>query len=253
MSFESVHAELRTADAYAGAPTERLWSGLPEFEIKFELPAAYVPLALGMLRAICRQDPLYPAATVTSVYFDTPSWAYLRQKINSEYEKTKIRLRWYGADFDAPDVRPAFAEAKMKIGATRQKVREALAMTGAECARMAMNDVRLCAMPLVLRRAGVSMSNDLRPVFEIAYRRHRFVDPTTGLRIALDTDIRAGRPGPSMLRSVRRQTLDSAVIELKGAGQPIEHLASRIRKVGGQRSAFSKYLRGYLALTGSAM
>ena len=52
-------------------------------------------LARRRLDSVCRRDPEFPAAVVWTIYYDTPAFASLGEKINSDYLKRKIRVRWY--------------------------------------------------------------------------------------------------------------------------------------------------------------
>ena len=86
-----------------------------ERELKFTLPAARAHLARRWLERCCRRDPEFPAAVVWTIYYDTPALLSLGEKINSDYLKRKIRVRWY-SDLDgrSPGRRsskPSFASA----------------------------------------------------------------------------------------------------------------------------------------------
>ena len=96
-----------------------------ERELKFVLPDGRVDLARRWLDRICSRDPEFPAAVVWTIYYDTPRLASLGEKINSDYLKQKIRVRWY-SDLDGRAAGPAFVEAKLRVGNRRFKVREAL-------------------------------------------------------------------------------------------------------------------------------
>ena len=65
------------------------------FELKFTIDGRNVTAVRRWLSSICRPDPLFPRGVVNSIYFDTPELHHLREKINSDYLKTKVRLRWY--------------------------------------------------------------------------------------------------------------------------------------------------------------
>ena len=96
------------------APTE---SQSLETEIKYVVPAHRTELALRMLERICDPDPQFPFGIVSSIYYDSQNWDYLREKRDSDYLKTKVRLRWYEqaqATTDGADI--SYAEAKYRIG-----------------------------------------------------------------------------------------------------------------------------------------
>ena len=72
------------------------------FEIKYTVPASRVPALCSLLDARCHPDPHYPRGHVRSLYFDTPDLRFLAEKSDGDFLKTKVRLRWYGADAGAP-------------------------------------------------------------------------------------------------------------------------------------------------------
>ena len=86
-----------------------------ERELKFTLPAGRVHLARRRLESLCRRDPEFPSAIVWTIYYDTPALMSLGEKLNSDYLKRKIRVRWY-SDLDGHATGPAFVEAKMRVG-----------------------------------------------------------------------------------------------------------------------------------------
>lgn len=65
------------------------------YELKFAIDDRQATTVRGWLRSICPQDPAFPRGIVNSIYYDTPALQHLHEKINSDYFKTKIRLRWY--------------------------------------------------------------------------------------------------------------------------------------------------------------
>ena len=59
------------------------------------MPAAHATPLASWLAAVCHPERAYPPARVVTVYFDTPDLALLGEKIDSDYLKTKVRVRWY--------------------------------------------------------------------------------------------------------------------------------------------------------------
>ena len=117
-----------------------------ERELKFTLPASRVHLARRRLDSLCRRDPEFPAAVVWTIYYDTPALASLGEKINSDYLKRKIRVRWY-SDLEGRVSGPAFVEAKLRLGTRRSKVRARLPYPADEIARWDLQDPRLLRIP----------------------------------------------------------------------------------------------------------
>ena len=66
-----------------------------ERELKYTLPAGRADFTRRRLEALCRRDPQYPAALVWTIYYDTSAMMSLGEKLNSDYLKRKIRVRWY--------------------------------------------------------------------------------------------------------------------------------------------------------------
>src|SRR5688572_17791269 len=81
-----------------------------DHEIKFAVPASVADPLRMWLASVCRPDAAHPPASVWTVYFDTPGLALLSEKIASDYLKTKVRVRWYGAVGHRQS--PVFAEVK---------------------------------------------------------------------------------------------------------------------------------------------
>ena len=96
-----------------------LTSAMLEYELKFVVPNHHLGPIFDFVNLSCRADGAHPAGIVSSIYYDSLRWDALNEKINSDYIKTKFRLRWYrdpgsGAYSDA-----SFAESKHRIGCRR--------------------------------------------------------------------------------------------------------------------------------------
>ena len=91
------------------------------FEAKFVAERWRAESARRWLQMVCRPDPDFPEATVYTVYYDTPGLRCLHEKLNGDYLKSKVRLRWYRVGERAGDT--AFLEVKMRLGSRREKVR----------------------------------------------------------------------------------------------------------------------------------
>ena len=66
-----------------------------DFELKFVGERWQEAAVLRWLTLVCRPDPAFPESTIFTVYYDTPALDCLGHKSNSDYLKTKVRLRWY--------------------------------------------------------------------------------------------------------------------------------------------------------------
>jgi SPX domain protein involved in polyphosphate accumulation len=212
-----------------------------ENEIKFIISNYRSKPVLAWLKAMCRPDPLYPAAIVSSIYFDTWNWRSLGEKINSDYLKSKIRLRWY-SDTDLKQHGPvSFAEAKFKIGYKRKKVRVSTPFSGAWLSNIHLENVLLHEIPRLLQSKGVALDRHYYPAFQIRYKRHRFVEPNSGLRICFDSDIAVPRVNCMMLPKHNPFALHTSVFEVKGDSDKIPYPLFPLMRMGFKKASFSKY------------
>lgn len=217
-------------------------------EKKYVLDMAQALLAKTIISAHCLPDPHFAAATVHSIYYDTLDLQFLGEKIDSTYFKAKVRLRWYG-DWDfKPDNGPAFLEAKIKEGGLQRKVRIQVSRSGRELALLSLGDPELATLPALLATRGVGICASARPVFVISYRRMRFIDPMTGVRIALDQDIHASRHALSCPGTAGSPMLSYAVIETKGNLASLPPYLAPLMTMGLRPESFSKYLHCYQSL-----
>ncbi len=214
-----------------------------DYELKFVARRPRAEPVCRWLRAICPPDPRFPICTVFTVYYDTSALSSLNEKRNSDYLKTKVRLRWYRVGGSFSEM--AFLEIKSRFGSRRDKDRLRLPFREAWPAHGSLDGTSLQVVPHALRRAGMGISNDYRPVLLVRYERRRFIEPTSGMRVALDTDICVPAVSRAARLVPRSLPLPTSVFELKGTR---DHLPERLRSLpsfGFRKSSFSKYRACY--------
>jgi VTC domain len=221
-------------------------------ELKFALPDGRADVARRWLDAICRRDPHFPAAVVSTIYYDTPDLAALGEKINSDYLKHKIRLRWYSDLAGAPSG-PAFIEAKSRVGMRRGKVRVQLPDSAEHLAGWDLQDPRLVSFPLLLRDRGILVGDLWQPVVRIRYRRDRFVEPVSRARISLDADIAAAALSRRLGAVADDRALGTAILEVKGAEEELPSALRPLLQLGARKCSFSKFLAVYAHATRRAL
>ena len=225
---------------------------LGERELKFTLPSGRAQLVRRRLDSLCRRDPEFPSAIVWTIYYDTPALASLGEKLNSDYLKRKIRVRWY-SDLEGHAAGPAFVEAKLRLGTRRSKVRAKLPYPAEDIAMWDLQDVRLQHLPLVLREHGVLGQDSWQPMMLIRYRRDRFIEPLTQSRVSLDAEIAAVRVNPRFLSATDRSPLATAVLEVKGGSDELPAVLRSLLVLGLRKRSFSKLLVVYAHLTRSVI
>lgn len=212
-----------------------------EYELKYVFPGHLFGLLLPRVRSRCRLDPQYPVGTVTSIYFDTRGLRYLNEKLNSDYIKRKVRLRWYSDPGDGGISRYSYLELKDRIGSKRTKFRLPVEYSGEKLAEMDLSRNLPRDLSAALRSAGVSLPGGLFPVCRIAYSRRRFIEPVTKSRVCLDYDISVTGWNKRMLAGRCPLELPQGVMEIKGTER---RLPGVLREHGGiriPRRSFSKY------------
>ena len=202
-------------------------------ELKYVVPRATVPVVAALLAGLCVPEQPHHRSIVDTVYLDTPDLRSLEEKLSSDFQKTKVRLRWYdGAG-------SVFAEVKRRRGARRAKQRIELPVDATRVARDARGMPRFDGLPALLASRGVALPAILRPVVQLRYRRTRWVERTTGVRIALDTEIAAvAIAAPFAIAT--GQPLPFAVLELKGAAAGMPGALAALPRMGCRRAAVSK-------------
>lgn len=209
-----------------------------ERELKYAVPEGKALLARSIVSALCRPDPQFPAAVVSTIYYDTPDLALLSEKINSDYLKTKVRLRWYSP---ARGSAGAFLEVKSRVGALRHKVRVQTPLSAATVADLSLDDPALLHVLDLARPLGMALPPRLLPALLLRYERFRFVEPVSRSRISVDTNIEAVRGNPRLVGNAFHQRLPLGVVEIKGSGDDLPRALRPLLHLGARRAAFSKY------------
>lgn len=229
---------LRVNEAMPGAPapTQR-------FERKFFVSPRNIGLAYALLRQVCRPDSEYPEGQVNSLYFDTPDLDYYTRSASGEFEKAKVRIRWYNEIGDLQEMVPVFLEHKSRRGFTSRKQRRRFLVLAErlELARLGAGVVDRNMLVDTLARLGHYLENLLRPIILTSYRRHRLNEMLTGTRVSLDFDIRSSIVARELGHGEGQQWLRGGVIEVKGPTLELPTTLRRMSLLDVDWSRFSKY------------
>lgn len=221
---------------------------LPVHEHKYVTSNIMSTQVIGWLQRACLKDHEFPEGMVSSVYYDTGEWHFLGEKINSDYLKTKVRVRWYSDINNEKHSDNSFIEAKFKIGGRREKLRAKTHYSGNNLLSISLSDPEFLKIPPLLYPEGFVSKQTLYPVYQISYKRQRFIEPVTGTRICFDYDISTPRVNPLMVVKFNHFMLQKAVFEIKGH---LTELPAHLRPLtyfGLKRSSFSKYSMCYLQI-----
>jgi VTC domain len=186
----------------------------PRYERKF-VPVGVGPRALATL---LRFHPAgfreaYPARRVNSLYFEQPDLSSYLESMDGARDRTKLRLRWYGATFGA--VAEPVLELKIKRGwvGTKRRFRIEPFTAEKDLAPDRLRDLlRRSALPPDVRVRLAAA----RPALVNSYQRSYWISADRRFRITIDTDIEVYEVG-RRLRVPARPALDpdSVIVELK--------------------------------------
>ncbi len=228
--------------AHVGAASTRQGAPQRATFLRIERKTLVDPRRLGLVRAwlahTCVPAPDYPEGQVTSCYYDTLQMDEYFASFDGDFEKNKVRLRWYDSVPSGGEA-VAFVELKSKQGMETVKQRAALAVP----ARALAHGDFAAALPRetltrLLLSFGYRPPLDLQPVAVVTYHRYRFVERHSQMTLSLDSDVRAwladGQHWPAV-------TLEGAVLELKGRTFELPSVLRGLGRFGRVWSAFSKY------------
>ena len=183
-------------------------------------------------------DRDYPRGTITSCYYDTPSLNAYWEAADGFWGKTKLRLRWYDNPVDAEAGSfSAWLELKHREGAVGSKQRLHLSIDDGPMLAAGIRLPGRDQLTEALRELGAPAAPTVEPVVLVTYERRRWAELGSGLRVSLDTRVRAAAPRPGL---VWRAVPDGAVLELKSAG-PLPARLDGLARLGLRRAAHSKY------------
>lgn len=143
------------------------------------------------MRAIARSDEHtdeHGRYLIRSLYFDSPTNAALRQKIDGVSEREKFRIRLYNHDSSFIKL-----EKKVKRGGLGYKVTAPL--TAEEAQRIVDGDIEWLpksGRALLTELYSKMQSQMLRPKTIVDYERTPFVYPAGNVRVTIDENIRTG-------------------------------------------------------------
>ncbi|MEJ2134133.1 MAG: VTC domain-containing protein [Desulfofustis sp.] len=217
-----------------------------EFELKYTFPHILAHSLEGWLAISCMKDEKYPESRVQSIYLEAADARSYQEKINSDFFKTKFRVRWYetedGRSYGDADQTPVFLEKKMKVGSKRLKIRWTSSTVFSELKNNSLNSAFHGSWYRQFSEQ-TRVSSILQPFIQVSYSRKRFIDPSTGIRISLDCNIKVERTNSQFLPPPPNLPLNVGVFEIKGKNdQPPSMLAYLTSNIV-TKDRFSKYER----------
>jgi len=214
------------------------------FEQKLLVPPFFVEDILKFLRHSCVEDRRYKEDTVCSIYFDSNDLRSFAEVINGDICKDKLRLRWYESSSERKNRKyfEAYLEVKKKEGFQSEKIRKKLTLKSDILQNPMLEENYLTDD---LKRAFAEIdgpsSDQHHPILLIKYKRHRFVEPLSGMRLCLDSEIRVSDVNSRILKKSRPVTTNKAVLEIKGSHYTWPKSLRNLQSFPLRAGAFSKY------------
>jgi hypothetical protein len=219
----------------------------PRYERKFVADG----FALSDVLALVRRHPAafreaYPARSVNNLYLDSLEFGDYHDHVNGVANRTKTRVRWYGA-WSGPIATPTL-EYKHKHGLVSGKTSHGLpplAMNG----RVSRSDLEAafdCAILPALTRSAL---HHLQPSLLNRYQRYYFQSADRRFRLTVDSDLQfaATRQAQGMEVSFSASA-PLVVIELKFGLAEAESAAPVTNTLPFRLSRCSKYVLGINAI-----
>lgn len=230
----------RVSNYRAAMDTNRTLSTI---EAKYPYLMGNEPIIRSVLDAVFLKDALHPEDRINSIYFDTRSRAHLAEKVNSDYVKVKVRLRWYGhiEDFVSDHVVSAYLEVKIKNGVQRRKFRQPVEI----CAGVLRGERKafeeLTELAVIARECGWVPCGQLFPALVVHYDRRRYRNPDDWASLALDRCISYWPINHIFWPTPSPRQLAVGVLEVKSETGMLPRPLWPIRERLSMRDAFSKY------------
>lgn len=212
------------------------------FEQKYVFQGPHKSAIQDWIESFFIPDPFFHFGAISTLYYDTPGFELYWEKCNSDYLKSKVRLRWYEKldELAQDSTVTCYLEFKQKRGAKRFKARKKIFLPLTGLQENPFEDEEVINLPLTLSELVSVPVTGLVPMLLIQYDRQRFIDPQSGSRIALDTNIRCTGANQKFVSVVTPVLIDNGVLEIKGEGRGLlpclNHISGNLTK-----ESFSKY------------
>ncbi len=213
------------------------------FERKFFVSPSKEAFTRSMLAHISLPDGKYPKSRINSLYFDTYDLDMYRKSDDGNYERFKIRIRWYDNASEQKGDVPVYLELKAKRGFASRKNRRKFLVPAERLKNVNENNTIIDRNIIVrtLAEFGYFSDDSIQPVILIAYDRFRYVELMTGTRMSLDWNINSTLMNRELGIGQPGLVLDGSIIEIKGPSMDIPLTVQPLGFTDIDWTRFSKY------------
>jgi len=212
-------------------------------ERKFFVPPHKIAFANIFLHHVCRPDKQFPSSQINTLYFDSPELDQYIRSESGDFRKDKVRIRWYDRIDDYEGEIPIYLEVKSRRGFASSKRRQRLLVPAENLATGNLGNGIISQAELIhtLAQIGYLPEKPLKPVIMIMYRRLRFSEMFSGVRVSLDTSIRSTIVARDLGFGERDLPLRGGVIEVKSPSFELPPTLRNMKLLNTDWSRFSKY------------
>jgi hypothetical protein len=180
---------------------------------------------------------------VHSLYFDTIDLDQYERSASGDFNKDKIRIRWYDEDNIEGNTVPVFIELKTRHGFASSKQREKMIIPveNIKLSRLPQGIVSKTVLNNTIAGFDYFPELPLRPVIKISYNRYRFTEMLTGTRVSLDYNIHSTMIAQELGHREHDLHLEGGVIEVKGPSLELPVTLRKMKILDTDWSRFSKY------------
>jgi SPX domain protein involved in polyphosphate accumulation len=236
---------------------------LERYELKYHVPEELVKPLSAAVEVYCYMDYYSQISsdqfyTINSLYFDTPRFHFLENKMSDQYNRFCMRVRSYS---DQPKA-PYFFEVKNKVGEILRKKRAKVATE--DWARLLTHgefpeDMDEYSLGLAKTFYGLTVKYNASPKILTQYRRKAYISSVDDYaRITFDKNLRYQyewdynvKPDDDLMVPYDNENLFSepyhnVILEIKCTKKVPMWIIDLIRDFQLVRSSFSKYGSSFL-------
>ena len=221
---------------------------MSNFEMKYGVPLEKIDLVENYLACHYSQDLIHPENKVCSVYYDTLDLKLIGEKLNSDFSKKKLRVRWYEQK-NAKDS-SVFFEIKTKRNKQRQKIRHLIKGFSQTWKTIPLEDFRWNAIVKMIPQEGFAIEDSYFPSVKIVYDRKRYFEKSSQTRFSLDKNIQTESVNSFLIsKTLPLLSFPIGVLEIKRADDKIPISLKPLIEIASLKiESISKYLSSYLSL-----
>lgn len=187
-------------------------------------------------------SPIFYRRQVNSLYFDNPEFEYFQQNTEGDFDRMKVRVRWYGT----AEPKKLQLELKIKHGEVMQKQTYSLESSQIGDVFLRQPKKFIAQVTAYIRttlQAALPEAQELQPVLFNTYQREYFYSALTRIRVTIDEQVRFQTP-QQWAEKRTAVTSDVPILECKYAIADDRHLKQTIQALPLNVAKSSKYVVG---------